>query len=97
VSVGIHREKLSLDIVLNALESLARGRIITVDQGLEAINRLDRVTTLPGTYEVLLEIRNQLVPILCEPGKLGLLVSDRGDLSILDDLLDTALLILGFC
>jgi hypothetical protein len=65
VSVGIHREELSLDIVLNALESLARGRIITVDQGLEAINRLDRVTTLPGTYEVLLEIRNQLVPILC--------------------------------
>ena len=58
MSVGIHREKLSLDIVLNALESLARGRIITVDQRLEAINCLDRVTTLPGTYEVLLEIRN---------------------------------------
>ena len=97
MSVGIHREKLSLHIVLNAPERLARGRIITVDQGLEAINSLDRVPTLPGTYEVLLEIRNQLVPILCKPGELGLLLSDRGDLSILDDLLDTALLILGFC
>jgi hypothetical protein len=64
VSIGIHREELSLDVVLNAPECLARSRIITIDQGLEAINCLYRVPALPGTYEVLLEIRNQLVPIL---------------------------------
>lgn len=97
VSIGIHREELSLDIVLNAPECLARSRIITIDQGLEAINCLDRVPALPGTYKVLLEIRYQFMPILCEPGELGLLVIDRGDLSILDDLLDTVLLNLGFC
>ncbi len=93
MSIGIHRKKFSLDVVLYALECLARSRIITIDQGLEAVHRLDRVPALPCANQVLLEIRNQLVPILCKPGELGLLVIDRRDLCILDDLLDTGLLI----
>ena len=93
VSVGIHREKLSLDVILDALQGLARGSIVTIDQGLEAVNRLDRVPALPGANQVLLEIQNQLVSILCELGELGLLVTDRGDFGILDYLLDTVLII----